>query len=54
MTSDFTILLAVLALALATVPVYALSAARSKADPHYWVGGLLLTHKRTIKNRLMI
>ncbi len=34
MTSDFTILLAVLGLALATVPVYALSAARSKADPH--------------------
>ena len=34
MTSDFTILLAVLGLALGTVPVYALSAARSKADPH--------------------
>ena len=34
MTPDLTVLLAVLGIALATMPVYALSAARAAADPH--------------------
>ena len=34
MTPDLTVLLVVLALALATIPVYAVSAARTAADPH--------------------